>query len=144
MHIQRSVRVLAVDDSAAALKVLCAFLKTLNGIEIVGTARNGIELLKKAEELRPDLVVTDLHMPRMSGLECTLRLRELMPATRFIIFTDLNSPFTEEDCGGSGADYYLYKEHMPEKVVMAIRQLFPYLAPLDTNQIRRADERVFC
>src|SRR5208282_2289717 len=142
VHIQKSVRVLVVDDSAASLRTLCESLKALHGIEIVGTARNGIELLKKAEELRPDLVVTDLHMPRMSGLECTLRLRELMPETRFIILTDLDSPFTVEECGGPGADYYLYKEHMPEKVVMAIRQLFPYLAPLETNRIRSADERV--
>ena len=82
-----------------------------------------------AESLRPDLVITDLHMPRLSGIECTMRLRELMPQTRFIVFTDLNAPFTESDCAEPGADFYLYKEHMPERVMTAIRRLFPALAP---------------
>ena len=144
MDIQKSVRVLVVDDSAVSLRNICTFLRTLNGIEIVGTARNGFELLKKAEKLRPDLVVTDLHIPRMSGLECTLRLRELMPATRFIVFTDLNSPFTEEECSETGADFYLYKEHMPAKVVTAIRQLFPALAQFDKKPVHHADEGVYC
>jgi DNA-binding NarL/FixJ family response regulator len=141
---QKSVRVLVVDDSAPSLDALCTFLRTMSGIEIVGTARNGIELLKKAEELRPDLVVTDLHIPRLSGLECTMRLRELMPETRFIVFTDLETPFTEEECGSPGADLYVYKEQMPEKVGVAIRQLFPGIVRRDVNPLGSAGEGVFC
>jgi DNA-binding NarL/FixJ family response regulator len=95
---------------------------------VVGTASNGVELMSVAESLRPDLVITDLHMPRLSGIECTMRLRELMPQTRFIVFTDLNAPFTESDCAEPGADFYLYKEHMPERVMTAIHRLFPALA----------------
>ena len=77
--------------------------------------------------LRPDLVITDLHMPRLSGIECTLRLREMMPQTRMIVFTDVNEPFTESDCVGPGADLYLYKEHMADRVMTAIHGLFPFL-----------------
>jgi DNA-binding NarL/FixJ family response regulator len=123
----KPIRVVVVDDSAVDLDALCSFLKTQNRIEIVGTAKNGIELLKIVEELRPDLVITDLHLPRMSGIECTLRLRETMPDTRFIVFTDLSSPFTEADCANPGADFYLYKEHMPERIVTAIHRLYPDL-----------------
>ena len=86
-----------------------------------------------AEALRPDLVITDLHLPRLSGIECTLRLRELMPQTRFIVFTDLNAPFTESECAEPGADFYLYKEHMPERVMTAIRRLFPSLVQSSEN-----------
>ena len=75
MDIGKPIRVVVVDDSAADLDALCSFLKTQKRIEIVGTAKNGIELMKKVEALRPDLVITDLHLPRMSGIECTLRLR---------------------------------------------------------------------
>lgn len=98
MDTGKPIRVVVVDDSASDLDALCSFLKTQKRIEIVGTAKNGIELMKKVEALRPDLVITDLHLPRMSGIECTLRLRQLMPATRFIVFTDLEAPFTEADC----------------------------------------------
>jgi DNA-binding NarL/FixJ family response regulator len=128
-----SIRVVAVDDSPRDLNALCNVLRRLEGIEIVGTARNDIELMKVAEALRPDLVITDLHLPRLNGIECTLRLRELMPKTRFIVFTDLNAPFTESDCAEPGADFYLYKEHMPERVITAIHRLFPGLAESKQN-----------
>jgi len=141
---QRSVRVLVVDDSARSLESLCAFLRTLEGVEIVGTAKNGIELVSRAQVLKPDLVVTDLHMPRMSGLECIVILREIMPATRFIVFTDLESPFTEEECRKSGADFYIYKEHMPEKIKVAMRQLFPNIIEPGAKQTPPAKHPLFC
>ena len=141
MDTGKPIRVVVVDDSASDLDALCSFLKAQKRIEIVGTAKNGIELMKKVEALRPDLVITDLHLPRMSGIECTLRLRELMPATRFIVFTDLESPFTEADCVEPGADFYLYKEHMPDRVVTAIQRLFPDLVQRRTSS---ACEGVVC
>lgn len=144
MDIGKPIRVVVVDDSAADLDALCSFLKTQNRIEIVGTAKNGIELLRIVEALRPDLVITDLRLPRMSGIECTLRLRELMPETRFIVFTDLDYPFTEADCAESGADFYLYKEHMPERVVTAIHRLFPNLTQPNTGQPCDCKEGVAC
>ncbi|HKV04624.1 MAG TPA: response regulator transcription factor [Candidatus Acidoferrales bacterium] len=144
MSIGKSIRVVVVDDSPADLRSLCSFLKTRDRIEIVGTAKNGIELLKIAEQLRPDLVITDLHLPRISGLECTLRLREILPATRFIVFTDLDSPFTESECQVPGADFYLYKEHMPERVVTAIHRLFPELDRRETGGARPCTEGVAC
>jgi DNA-binding NarL/FixJ family response regulator len=140
----KPIRVVVVDDSAADLDALCSFLKTQNRIEIVGTAKNGIELLKIVEALRPDLVITGLHLPRMSGIECTLRLRETMPETRFIVFTDLDSPFTEADCANPGADFYLYKEHMPERVVTAIHRLFPDLAQPDADRHIGCGEGIAC
>jgi DNA-binding NarL/FixJ family response regulator len=129
----KTIRVVVVDDSPKDLNALCSFLRRQERIEIVGTASNGVELMNIAENLRPDLVITDLHMPRLSGIECTLRLRELMPQTRFIVFTDLNAPFTESECAEPGADFYLYKEHMPERVLTAIRRLFPGLVQPKRN-----------
>jgi DNA-binding NarL/FixJ family response regulator len=129
----KTIRVVVVDDSPKDLNALCSFLRKQERIEIVGTASNGVELMSIADALRPDLVITALHMPRLSGIECTLRLRELMPQTRFIVFTDLNAPFTESECAEPGADVYLYKEHMPERVMTAIRRLFPSLAQPKEN-----------
>jgi DNA-binding NarL/FixJ family response regulator len=144
VNIGKHIRVVVVDDSAGDLDALCTFLKTQNRIEIAGTAKNGVELLKTVEALRPDLVITALHLPRMSGIECTLRLRELMPETRFIVFTDLDSPFTEADCAQPGADFYLYKEHMPERVVTAIHRLFPDLAQGHTRRASDCKQSAAC
>ncbi len=89
---KKRIRVVVVDDSPLALTAICSFLESQREIEIVGTANDGFELLEMAEKLKPDLVITDLHMPRMSGLECTLLLHNILPATRVIVFTELDSP----------------------------------------------------
>jgi DNA-binding NarL/FixJ family response regulator len=144
VDIGKPIRVLVVDDSAVDLDDLCSFLKLLKRIEIVGTGKNGIELMQKAAELRPDLIITDLHIPRMNGLDCTLRLRAVMPDTRFIVFTDLDFPFTEAECREPGADFYLYKEHMPERIVTAIHRLFPHVVERDTRRANDWKAGVIC
>ena len=144
MSQRKSIRVVVVDDSPRDLTLLCEFLKTQQGIEVVGTASNGVELMNVAEALRPDLVITDLHMPRLSGIECTLRLREMMPQTKFIVFTDVNDPFTESDCVGPGADLYLYKEHMADRVMTAIHALFPFLISSRPNPLPDTCAREGC
>jgi DNA-binding NarL/FixJ family response regulator len=144
VDIGKPIRVLIVDDRAADLDDLCSFLKLLKRIEIVGTGKNGIELMQKAAALRPDLIITDLHIPRINGLECTLRLRAVMPDTRFVIFTDLDYPFTEAECRKPGADFYLYKEHMPERIVTAIHRLFPEEFRPDARPVSVWKEGVSC
>lgn len=125
MHERKTIRVLVADDSLVALGAICAFLGTLEGISIVGAAKNGYELLKRAEELRPDLVITDLCMPQMSGVESTLYLREFMPAARIIVYTELGTPLTRGACLDAGADGFLDKSQMPEDLVSEIHRLFP-------------------
>jgi len=140
---RRSIRVVVVDDSQQDLDALCSFLKKQERVEVVGTAKNGIQLIKAAKALKPDLIITELHMPRLNGIECTLRLREIMPHTRFIVFTDMKEPFTEADCGVPGADFYLYKEQMPARVLTAIHRLFPELERRQ-DATRNIEEREPC
>lgn len=128
MRSKKHIRVIVVDDSPMALAAICSFLKTQSEMEIVGTANDGFELLEIAEKLKPDLVITDLHMPRMSGLECTLLLHNILPATRVIVFTELDSPLAGLVCLEAGADGCVLKEHMSEKLFVAIQRLFPWLA----------------
>jgi len=122
---KKRIRVFVVDDSAVTLQAICSLLETQQELEVVGTARNGFELLAKAEALKPDLVITDIHMPRMNGLECTLRLRELMPATRFITLTDSASPSVRDAQLAVAADGYLDEKVMPEELMREIHRLFP-------------------
>lgn len=122
---KKTVRVLVVDDSPVALAAICSCLKRAPEIEIIGTAKNGFELPEKAEELQPDVIVTDLHMPRMNGLECTLRLRELMPTTRFIIISDMPGALGRASDEIGPTDRYFDKSTSPEEVLNEIRSLFP-------------------
>ncbi len=122
---RKSIRVVAADDSPVALAAICSFLETLSAITVVGTALSGYELLQKAEELEPDLVVTDLRMPRMSGLECTLHLRIILPAIKVIVVTEMDGSLARHACLEAGADVCLHKSEVPEELALAIRRLFP-------------------
>ena len=125
MNRTKNIRVLVADDSLVAREAICSYLETLDGVTVAGTARNGFDLLEKAGALRPDLVLTDIRMPRMSGIECTLRLHGILPSVRIIVFTELEGPLTREACMGAGADSYIHKSQLPEGLVLEIQRLFP-------------------
>ena len=116
---------MVADDSAVALAALCNSLEMLLPITVVETAMSGYELLQKAEKLEPDLVICDLRMPRMSGLECALHLREILSSVRIIVVTEMEGPFVRQACLESGADACLYKSEVPEQLAPTIRRLFP-------------------
>lgn len=125
MESKKTVRVLVVDDSAASLAALCSHLEKQDEIEVVGTAKNGFELLGKAQELQPDVVITDLHMPRMNGVECVLRLRELMPDTQFIVVTDVPDQLDGAFQPAGPTDQYFDRSASLDNVLDEIRRLFP-------------------
>ncbi|MGH9715940.1 MAG: response regulator [Candidatus Acidiferrales bacterium] len=122
---KKNIRVVVADDSPVALVAICSFLETLTPITVVGTALSGYEALQKTEKLEPDLVITDLRMPHMSGLECALHLREIVPAIRVIVLTELEGLFVRQACLESGADACVQKSEMPDDLLLALRRLFP-------------------
>ena len=122
---KRDIRAIVADDSAVALAAICSYLENLGPITVVGTARTGYELLQKAEQLQPDLVITDLRMPSMSGLECTLHLRSLLPSTRVIVLTEVEGALARNACIEAGADACLHKSEVPAELTAALRRLFP-------------------
>ena len=80
------LRIIIADDEFDIVE-LCRALITYPGAEIVGEACNGIELLKKIEELHPDVVITDICMPGMTGLELIERAKQEFPAINFIVMS---------------------------------------------------------
>jgi DNA-binding NarL/FixJ family response regulator len=93
--------------------------------EIVGTARDGLDAVTKVKQLRPELVLLDLSMPRMSGLEAARELKKIDPDCRIIIFTELSGLSLREECLRRGADGFLGKGEIPEKLLEEVRRLFP-------------------
>jgi DNA-binding NarL/FixJ family response regulator len=124
-HGTRKIRVVVADDSRTALRAVCAYLDFEGQFEIVGTANDGLSVLQQAERLCPDLLLTDLSMPRMTGLEAAMQLRKSVPGLRILIFTELNGLLLREECLQSGVDGFVEKSQMPEKLMEEVRKLFP-------------------
>jgi DNA-binding NarL/FixJ family response regulator len=87
--------ILIVDDSATTRKVIRAYLRQRN-LEVCGEAIDGVDALEKATELEPALILLDLRMPRMNGVEVTSVLRGRMPNVRIVLFTLYDEVLTYE------------------------------------------------
>lgn len=124
------IRVLVADDSPTALMSVCRYLEFEGEFELIGTATDGMDLLGKTERLRPDLVLTDLSMPRINGLEATVELRKSFPELRILIFSGLNGLSLRDECLRCGANGFIEKSQMPEKLMEEVRTLFPGVQPL--------------
>lgn len=121
----RRIRVLVADDSATALACICKYLEFEGVFEIIGTASDGLQLMQKTMRLKPDLVLTDLSMPRLNGLEASTELRRLFPDLRIVVITQLNGLSLRDECVRRGADGLVEKSQMPEKLMEEVRRLFP-------------------
>ena len=121
----RLIRVVVADDSPTALLSVCKYLEFEGLFEVIGTAVDGLDLLRKTKDARPDLVLTDLSMPRISGLEATMELRKSFPELRILIFTELNGISLRDECLRCGADGFVEKSQMPEKLMEEVHRLFP-------------------
>ena len=119
------IRVLVADDSPTALNSICAFLEMEGGFEIVGTASDGLNILQQTEALRPDLVLMDIHMPRMNGLEVTGELRKTFPFLPIILFSEIAGTTLWAECIGRGASAFIHKSQMPEQLLREVWRLFP-------------------
>jgi two-component system, NarL family, response regulator DesR len=122
---EAGIRVLVADDAPTALNAICAYLELEGGFDIVGTASDGLNLLQQAELKQPDLVLVDLQMPRMNGLEVAQRLRATMPAVAIIVFSEFEASVLKAECEQRGADAFVQKSRMPEQLMREIARLFP-------------------
>jgi CheY-like chemotaxis protein len=119
----RRIRTLVVDDSSIAQRLICSFLSDQQNIEIVGTALDGRQALDKVQALQPQLVLVDVQMPVMNGLEFTRELRKRFPATRIIAISIEDEQGMRLSCEASGADAFVSKIRLPE-LPQQIRRLF--------------------
>lgn len=105
-------RVLLVDDDPFFVEALLTLLGPDNRIKIVGAAANGAEALALAQELQPNVVLMDVHMPVMDGFEACRRIRASFPGTRVVFLTSTSSPDIAERAFLSGADGFLTKDSL--------------------------------
>jgi DNA-binding NarL/FixJ family response regulator len=125
------VRVLAADDQRVVREGLAMLLGLLPEVEVVGTAADGEEALRMAEELEPDVILMDLRMPRVDGVEATRRLRASHPAIKVVVLTTYADDRSVFDALRAGALGYLTKDAGAEEIQQALRQVTSGQASLD-------------
>ena len=131
------IRVLVADDHAIVRKGICALLATEPEIQVVAEAQDGKEALTLAEESMPDVILMDLVMPGMDGLEATQRITASHPDVRVLVLTSFAGDDKVFPAVRAGALGYLLKDSGPEELVQAIRQVYHGESSLHPTVARR-------
>ncbi|MET7937345.1 response regulator transcription factor [Streptomyces sp. NPDC005322] len=117
------IRVLLVDDHQVVLRGLRTFLEVQDDIDVVGEAQDGEEGIARAEELRPDVVLMDVKMPGVDGIEALRKLRDLDNPARVLVVTSFTEKRTVVPALRAGAAGYVYKDVDPDALAAAIRSV---------------------
>jgi NarL family two-component system response regulator LiaR len=117
------IRVLLTDDHAIVRKGDRALLATERDIQVVGEACDGEEAVDQAESLRPDVILMDLVMPKLDGIEAIGQIMSKLPSTRILVLTSFAADEKVFPAIKAGALGYLLKDSGPEELVGAIRQV---------------------
>ena len=120
---QAPIRVLIVDDHTIVRKGIRALLAEIEGMEVVGEADNGQEAVAQAATLHPDVILMDLAMPKMDGIEATRQIKASQPESRILVMTSFAADDKVFPAIKAGALGYLLKESTPEDLVQAIHQI---------------------
>jgi DNA-binding NarL/FixJ family response regulator len=113
---KRAVRILIADDHRLFAESLMALLSEDDRVEVVGIANDGVEAVALAMDLRPDVILMDLRMPVMDGLEATRRVRELGLDSQILILTGTDAAVGSDEAAEAGASGYLRKERGVEEL----------------------------
>ncbi|HJY02736.1 MAG TPA: response regulator transcription factor [Streptosporangiaceae bacterium] len=125
------IRVLAVDDQRVVREGLVMLLGLLPDVQVVGTAADGEEALTLAGELRPDVILMDLRMPRVDGVEATRRLRASHPEIKVVVLTTYADDRSVIDALRAGALGYLTKDAGADEIRQALQRVASGQASLD-------------
>ncbi|MFF7655980.1 response regulator [Streptomyces sp. NPDC007983] len=118
-----AIRVLLVDDHQVVRRGLRTFLEVQDDIDVVGEASDGEEGIARAEELRPDIVLMDVKMPGVDGIEALRKLRDLGNPARMLVVTSFTEKRTVVPALRAGAAGYVYKDVDPDALASAIRSV---------------------
>jgi len=117
------IRVLVADDHTIVRQGIVGILKSSEDVEVVGEAADGAEAVEKATKLKPDVVVLDVSMPHLTGLEAARRIREALPATRVLVLTMHDDEEYVLKMVRAGASGYLLKDSAGSELIAGIRAL---------------------
>jgi DNA-binding NarL/FixJ family response regulator len=104
-----TVRVLVVDDYEAFRRFICSTLEKRSTLQIICEASDGVEAVRRAEELKPDLILLDIGLPELSGLQAAREIRKFAPESKIIFVSQESSPDVVQEALSLGAQGYVAK-----------------------------------
>jgi DNA-binding NarL/FixJ family response regulator len=115
-----TVRILVVDDYEPFRRFVCSTLAERPGFQIVGEASDGLAGIRKAEELQPDLILLDIGLPTLNGMEAARRIRKLAPDSKIIIVSQESSADVVQEALSLGASGYVVKTRAATELLAAV------------------------
>lgn len=117
------VRVLVVEDFVPFRIIICSILQAMSNLQVVGEVSDGSEAVRKAVELRPDLILLDIGLPELNGIEAARQIRELVPACKIIFLSQEFSPDVVEEAFSLGARGYVTKVNAGSELLAAVESV---------------------
>lgn len=136
---RKKLRVLLADDHMVVRMGIASLLSFANGIEVIGEADNGLDAVKLAHELKPDVVLMDLQMPELNGVEATARIHADDPGAKILILTSFGTSAELKRAMDAGASGALVKSSSRTEIVDAIRSVMTG-GQVMSNEIRHTIE----
>jgi DNA-binding NarL/FixJ family response regulator len=131
-------RILLVDDHEIVRFGLCSLLEKEEGLTVVGQAGNGLDAIELAGQLNPNLIIMDMSMPEMNGLEATQHIRRTLPETKILVLSMYDRRQFVLDMLKAGVNGYVLKARALEEVVLAVKTVLGdemYLSPKITETL---------
>src|SRR5215469_3383197 len=134
---ETTAKVVLVEDKAGVRESWTKLINSLPGFSCVASCSSGEDALRMIPSLAPDIVLMDIFLPRMSGIECTGRLKSMLPKTQILILTGVEDDELVFMALESGADGYLLKRTKPEDLRAALLDVLSGGAPMTSEIARR-------
>jgi DNA-binding NarL/FixJ family response regulator len=117
------LRVLVVEDFAPFRRFICSTLEKRANLQVICEVSDGLEAVHKAEELKPDLILLDIGLPTLNGIDAARRIRKLAPESKIIFLTQESSPDIVQEALGLGAWGYVVKTKAASELLAAVESV---------------------
>ena len=115
-----SIRVLVVEDFEPFRQFLCSMLEKRSELQVVAEVSDGLEAVAKADQLQPDLILLDIGLPSLTGIEAARRIRKLSPESKILFLSQESSADVIEEALSLGAMGYVIKAHAGSELMVAV------------------------
>ena len=127
------INALLVEDHELYRMGLSMLLDKAEGITLVAESADGLDGIKKARELSPDVILMDIGLPNIDGIEATQRIKDFNPDVKILIFTSRDSENDVFEAFKAGADGYIMKGATPEQTISAIKSVYEGVGWIDPS-----------
>jgi two-component system NarL family response regulator len=119
----KDITVLVADNHGEVREVVCEYLNSFPGVRVIGEAHNGFEVIAEVERLKPDLVLIDVGLPKLGGVEATRIIKRRFASTKVFLSTLFDEPLYEREAQRVSADGLVSKSHLKRSLTSLMRSL---------------------